>query len=155
MRRTDREVTDTEQIEQFISKEHIIRVAFYDDGDIYIVPLNYGYERNDGGYVFYFHGAKAGRKYELSKVTPRVGFEIDGKYELIEGENACNYSAKFQSVIGMGTICIVDDAVEKMRGLKALMRQTAGNRELEFSDAMVNAVAVFRLEVDKLSCKAK
>lgn len=155
MRRSDREVTDTEQIEQFISKEHIIRVAFYDEGDIYVVPLNYGYERNDGSYVFYFHGAKAGRKYELSKAAPHVGFEIDGKYELIEGEKACNYSAKFQSVIGTGTMYIVEDAEEKMKGLKALMRQTAGNREVEFSDAMVNAVAVFRLEVDKLSCKAK
>lgn len=43
MRRNDREVTDKALIEQFVAKEQIMRIAFYDNGDIYIVPLNYGY----------------------------------------------------------------------------------------------------------------
>ena len=52
-----------------------MRIAFYDDGDIYIVPINYGYEVVDGNYHFYFHETKAGRKYELSRINPNVGFE--------------------------------------------------------------------------------
>ena len=87
-----------------------------------IVPVNYGYLYENGKYSFYFHGAKAGRKYELSKSEPKVGFEIDGKYKLLESETACDFSAAFQSVIGTG---------------------------------MLEAVAVFRLDVDKMSCKAK
>ena len=67
MRRNDREITDNNVIEAFISKEQIIRIAFCDNGDIYIVPVNYGYINENGNYSFYFHGAKAGRKYELSK----------------------------------------------------------------------------------------
>lgn len=102
MRRNDREITDKALIEQFIAKEQIIRIAFNDDGDLYIVPLNYGYIYENDKYVFYFHGAKAGRKYELSKSSPQVGFEIDGAYELLEADIACDYSAKFQSVIGTG-----------------------------------------------------
>ena len=43
MRRNDREITDKTLIEHFIAKEQIIRIAFYDNGDLYIVPLNYGY----------------------------------------------------------------------------------------------------------------
>ena len=43
MRRKDREIKDKALIEQFIAKEQIIRIAFYDNGDLYIVPLNYGY----------------------------------------------------------------------------------------------------------------
>ena len=82
MRRSDREITDSSAIESFIAKEQIIRIAFYDDGDIYIVPVNYGYIRENGKYSFYFHGARAGRKFELAKSSPKVGFEIDGRYEL-------------------------------------------------------------------------
>ena len=85
MRRSDREITDKKVIEKFISEEQILRIAFFDDGDIYIVPVNYGYLYEDDKYTFYFHGAKAGRKYELCKNKPVVGFEIDGRYKLLEG----------------------------------------------------------------------
>ena len=155
MRRNDREITDKTLIKQFIAKERIIRIAFYDNGDLYIVPLNYGFIHENDKYVFYFHGAKAGRKYELSKSSPSVGFEIDGAYELLEADVACDYSAKFQSVIGTGRLSIVEDDAEKIKGLNALMKHISGKSEWSFSKEMVDAVAVFRLEVEKLSCKAK
>ncbi len=155
MRRNDREITDKTLIEHFIAKEQIIRIAFYDNGDLYIVPLNYGYIYDNDKYVFYFHGAKAGRKYELSKSSPQVGFEIDGAYELLEADVACDYSAKFQSVIGTGRLSIVEDYEEKIKGLNVLMNHISGKTEWSYSKEMLDAVAVFRLEVEKLSCKAK
>lgn len=154
MRRKDREITDTNTIETFIAKEQILRIAFYDAGDIYIVPINYGYSY-DEQYTFYFHGAKAGRKYELAKKTPKVGFEIDGDYTLQEGEMACDYSASFQSVVGTGTLSVVEDNAEKIKGLNAIMKQTTSKAEWDYSNEMLEAVAVFRLDVDKMSCKAK
>ena len=153
MRRSDREVTDKETIEEFISKEQILRIAFYDGGDIYIVPVNYGYVYKNDKCTFYFHGAKAGRKYELIKSEPLVGFEIDGKYELLENDIACNYSAAFQSVTGTGKIQIVDDIEEKKIGLDTLMEQTTQRSDWNFNEKMLNAVAVFRLDVYKMSCK--
>lgn len=155
MRRNDREIKDKALIEQFITKEQIIRIAFYDNGDLYIVPLNFGFIYENDKYVFYFHGAKAGRKFELSKSSPMVGFEIDGEYELLQADVACDYSAKFQSVIGTGRLSIIEDYEEKIKGLNALMNHISGKSEWDYSKDMVDAVAVFRLEVDKLSCKAK
>ena len=155
MRRNDREITDKTLIEQFIAKEQIIRIAFYDNGDLYIVPLNYGYTYENEKYVFYSHGAKAGRKYELSKASPNVGFEIDGAYELLEADAACDYSAKFQSVIGTGRLSIIEDDEEKIKGLNALMNHISGKAKWDYSKEMVDAVAVYRLEAEKLSCKAK
>ena len=155
MRRNDREIKDKALIEQFIAKEQIIRIAFYDNGDLYIVPLNYGFIYENDKYVFYFHGAKAGRKFELSKSSPMVGFEIDGEYELLQADVACDYSAKFQSVIGTGRLSIIEDYEEKIKGLNALMNHISGKSEWDYSKDMVDAVAVFRFEVDKLSCKAK
>lgn len=154
MRRKDREITDKLAIEEFIAKEQILRIAFYDEGDIYIVPVNYGYLHNEQ-YSFYFHGAKAGRKYELAKKEQVVGFEIDGKYMLLESEVACDFSATFQSVIGMGILSLVEDNDEKITGLNAIMKQTTSKVEWNYSDEMLDGVAVFKLVVDKLSCKAK
>jgi len=155
MRRKDREINDSSAIEAFIAKEKILRIAFYDNGDIYIVPVNYGYINDNGKYYFYFHGAKAGRKYELAKHSPEVGFEIDGNYELLKADIACNFSAKFQSVIGTGMLSLVEDNHEKIKGLNTLMKQTTSRYEWNYDDEMLNGVAVFRLDVEKLSCKAK
>ena len=154
MRRKDREITDKNAIEEFIAKEQILRIAFYDEGDLYIVPVNYGY-LYDGQYSFYFHGAKAGRKYELAKKKPFVGFEIDGNYSLLDGEEACDFSATFQSVIGTGTLSLVEDSAEKINGLNTIMNQTTSKEEWHYEEEMLEMVAVYCLVVDKLSCKAK
>lgn len=148
MRRSDREITDVKLIEAFIAKEQIMRIGFYDNGEIYIVPVNYGYTNDSGQFAFYFHGAKAGRKYELSKGSPNIGFEIDGNYELLEADIACDFSAKFQSVVGTGKISIVEVREEKIKGLNVLMRQTSGKAEWQYSEEMINAVAVYKVDVN-------
>ena len=155
MRRTDREITDLAAIQKFIQQESIIRIAFYDEGDIYIVPVNYGYLFENDKHIFYFHGAKAGRKFELTKSSPSVGFEIDGNYELLEADIACDFSARFQSVIGTGKLSLVDDFEEKIKGLNLLMKQSTRKDSWNYENKMIDGVAVFKLEAEKLSCKAK
>lgn len=155
MRRNDREITDQKAIEAFISGEAILRVAFYDQGEIYIVPVNYGYLIADGRYSFYFHGACAGRKFELAGTEPSVGFEIDGRYKLLEGETACRYFAAFQSVTGTGKLHLVEEREEKRRGLDTVMRQATKKADWDYDDKVLERTAVFRLDVEKMSCKAK
>ncbi|MBR6070746.1 MAG: pyridoxamine 5'-phosphate oxidase family protein [Ruminococcus sp.] len=155
MRRNDREITDSSAIEAFIAGEQIIRVAFYDGGDIYIVPVNYGYIAENGEYRFFFHGARAGRKYELAKSSPTVGFEIDGRYKVLESETACGFSAQFQSAIGTGRLRLIEDADEKAAALDCVMKQVTGRSGWTYSGSELEAVAVFELTADKMSCKAK
>lgn len=155
MRRKDREITDGRAIEKFISNEKILRVAFYDDEEIYIVPVNYGFRIGEGGYVFYFHGAKAGRKFELARTSPKVGFEIDGEYALREAETACRHSANYRSVIGTGRVSLVYDNEEKRAGLGLIMKQATGRADWEFGGGEVDNTAVFRLDTEKISCKAR
>lgn len=153
MRRKDREVTDSMKIADIISRCSCCRIGFYDEGEVYIVPLNFGYETKDNTFVFYFHGAKEGRKIDLIQKNPNVGFEMDTDYALHEADIACNYSARFQSIIGNGDVSIVSEIEEKKLGLSLLMEHSTGKREWEFDEKMVNAVAVFKLTVTKMSCK--
>jgi nitroimidazol reductase NimA-like FMN-containing flavoprotein (pyridoxamine 5'-phosphate oxidase superfamily) len=153
MRRKDREIMNNEKINEIISNCHCCRLGFYDDGEIYIVPLNFGYSEKDGNRTFYFHGAKEGRKIDLISKTHSVGFELDTNYKLNEGEIACQYSARFQSIIGTGYTSFIEDPVEKKAALQAIMLHNTAKDSWNFSDVMLNSVCVFKLEVKKLSCK--
>jgi len=153
MRRKDREVTDPIRIEAIMKRCSVCRVGFYDDGEIYILPLNFGFERNGESYTLYFHGAKEGRKINLAAKEPRVGFEMDGTYTLKTADEACSFSAEYESIIGTGRIRLVCDAEEKRRGLACVMAQVTGRSDWSFPDAAVAGTAVMRLDVETLSCK--
>ncbi|MEG2918230.1 MAG: pyridoxamine 5'-phosphate oxidase family protein [Clostridium sp.] len=153
MRRKDREITDKEKINEIIANCHCCRLGFYDDGEVYIVPLNFGYVEKDGKRIFYFHGAKEGRKIDLISKTHSAGFELDTNYNLNKGETACQYSAGFQSLIGTGHVTFVEEQVEKRAALQSIMLHNTRKDSWDFSDVMLNSVCVFKLEVKKISCK--
>lgn len=153
MRRKDREVTDHKMMEEFIADCHCCRIGFNDDGEVYIVPMNFGYEAEGGTDIFYFHCAKEGRKLDIIRKNPKVGFELDTHYKLTVAETACSCAARFRSLIGTGTIEIVEEPEEKKRGLLSLMKQTTGKTDWTFVPEMVEKVCVLKLTVEKMSCK--
>lgn len=153
MRRSDREVTDPKQIRDIIDHCTCCRLGFWDGQEVYILPLNFGYEEADGKRVFYFHSAKEGRKIDLIAKAPRVGFELDTNYKLNEAETACGHSARFQSIIGTGTVRFVTEEDERRSALCSLMRHNTGRADWAFTSEMLNAVAVYRLDVETLSAK--
>ena len=153
MRRTDREITDREKINKIIEACHCCRLGFCDEGKVYIVSLNFGYEDEGSRRVFYFHGAMEGRKIDLIQRTHCAGFELDTNYQLQEADMACGYSAKYQSVIGTGRVDLIEDPEAKKQALLCIMRHQSGREDWTFSEASLDKVAVFQLEVEEISCK--
>jgi len=153
MRRKEREITDHELIGKIIADCHCIRLGFYDEGNVYIVPLNFGHIEKEDKHIFYFHGAKEGRKIDLIAKNEPVGFEMDTHYKVNEGPTACNYSARYRSIIGSVMVSFVEDVKEKEEGLQLLMKHNTGKGDWEFTEKMVQSVCVFKLEVTELSCK--
>ena len=155
MRRKDREVLEEGKVDEFIRTCDCCRIGFYDkeNDEVYIVPLNFGYSNTDNKRVFYFHGAKEERKIDLISKTKKVNFEMDSNHELIVSKMACNYSERYQCVMGTGLISFVEENEEKAMVLKELMFQSTGKKDWEFPEAMLNGVAVFKIEVTSLSCK--
>ena len=157
MRRKDREVLDEVKIDKFIRNCDCCRIGFYDkeNNEVYIVPLNFGYSHVDNKRVFYFHGAKEGRKIELISKTKKVSIEMDSNHELIVGKMACNYSERYQSVMGTGLISFVEDKDEKIAALNEIMFQSTGKKDWDFPEPMLNGVVVFKIEVTSLSAKER
>lgn len=120
MRRAERAVTDREKILQILDACHCCRVGFSDPDGAYIVPLSFAFVPGTPD-RFYFHGAKEGRKAARIAARPKVGFELDCSYALVEGTSGCSYSCRYQSVIGTGRIGEVTDMEEKKQALAAIM----------------------------------
>lgn len=153
MRRKDREVTDKNKIIQIIKDCDCCRIAFKEDEGTYILPLNFGLDQTENNLVFYFHGAKEGKKIDLIKEQSVVGFELDTKHELVPGKSACEYSYKYQSVIGKGKINLVEDTNEKLHALNTIMLQYTAIPKMNYNSKMLDTVAIIKLEVLELSCK--
>lgn len=154
MRRKDRAVTDPAAIEAVIGECRCCRLGFCDGQVPYIVPLNFGCaRRGDGGYTFYFHGAREGRKIDLIRANGRAAFEMDTRYKLNEADAACGYSARFQSVMGVGRVSFVEEGEAKRAALTAIMTHAAGAGNWTFEEKMLETVCVFKLETESLSCK--
>ena len=108
MRRKDREVTDTGEIENIIKKAKVVHVGMI-DGDVpYVVPLQYGYVFKNGKLTLYLHSAKEGRKIDIIKKNPRVFVELETNVSPISGgDRPCKYSSAYSSVMGEGSAEIV------------------------------------------------
>lgn len=146
-------MTGNEKIKDIILSCYCCRLGFWDGEEVYLIPLNFGYEEKDGKRIFYFHGAKQGRKIELISRTHFAGFELDTGHKLIEGEIACKYSSSFRSVTGTGSIMFVEGRKEKINALRTIMYHNTGKGSWDFAGSMLDAVCIFKLEVMKLSCK--
>ena len=156
MRRIDREVKDPTKIKEIINDSQIIRIGYYDNGEVYIVPVNFGYTEENGSYTFYFHGANAGRKYELSKNGCDVGFEMESSAKtVINDEISCHSTCLFHSVIGNGRISLVESQSEKEKALNIILNHCTGKDIHNFEEKYLKAFAVYKLESQKLSCKEK
>jgi nitroimidazol reductase NimA-like FMN-containing flavoprotein (pyridoxamine 5'-phosphate oxidase superfamily) len=153
MRRSDRESTDPEKIREIIRACDCCRLGLADGGHVYIVPLNFGYIEDGAKRIFYFHGAAEGRKTELIRKNGSAGFELDTDHYLNEAEEACEYSFRFKSVIGEGKIGPIEDAEEKRAALRHIMAHYSVRSGWTFPDAMLEAAAVFKLEVESLTAK--
>ena len=148
MRRKEKAVSDASGINAIIGKANVCRLGMVDGDRPYIVPLSFGYQDN----TLYFHGALKGRKMDLLKQNPNVCVEFEIAVEAIADVDACSWSMKFQSVIGFGKASIVEGLELKRQALGIIMAQYS-DKAFEFSENKVNATAVIKVEIEKMTGK--
>jgi nitroimidazol reductase NimA-like FMN-containing flavoprotein (pyridoxamine 5'-phosphate oxidase superfamily) len=148
MRRAEREIKDRSAVEEILRRATVCRLAVCDGNLPYVVPLNFGYEDNH----LYFHSAPEGRKIEALKANPNVCFEVDVDQEFVPGESACEWTARYRSVIGFGQARVLEKAAEKKRGLDVILAHYAQG-PFEYREAEVGRVAVVEVEIETLTGK--
>jgi len=153
MRRKDREVTDQARIQEIVARCKVCRLGLSDEGQAYIVPLNFGHDWEDG-LTLYFHSAREGRKLDILNKNPRVCFEMDIEGDVVEADNPCSYGYTFASIMGEGKVEFIEGQAEKAAALEKLMVQQTG-RHIPIPAAMTGSVCVYKVKARSLSCKAR
>ena len=141
-------------MEEMIRRCDCIHLGLLDGDNPYVVPLNFGYERNGDQFTFYMHAATEGKKLDLIAAHPQASFCMDTGHQLVTGAVPCSWSFRYESVMGQGKITILQDPEEKRRGLQRIMAHYSGGQEqAEFPDAMMKRVAILKLEAKNLTGK--
>ncbi|HPJ03202.1 MAG TPA: pyridoxamine 5'-phosphate oxidase family protein [Candidatus Limiplasma sp.] len=154
MRRKDREITDSKQMEAILRGAKCLRLGLVDNGLAYIVPMSFGMATEGGALCLYFHSAPEGRKIELIEAAGIASFEADTDIRTIEAEEACEFSSSYQSVMGYGKIEILRSEDEKRRALQVLMEHYTDKAAWEFPDKSVGRVVAIKLTVEAMTGKA-
>ena len=153
MRRSDREITDYNEMLEVIRKCDVCRLALNDGEYPYIVPLNFGMEIENDRVVFYFHGATEGKKYDLMRKNNKASFEMDCSHTLFTDDEKGNCSMAYESIIGRGTVEIVE-AEEKQAGLTSIMKHYH-KQDFAYNKAVIPATNVFKLTVETMTGKRR
>lgn len=149
MRRQDKEIKDSKVIDFILGDSRICRLGLVDNGEAYIVPVNYAYK--DG--IIYIHSAPRGRKMDILRKNNFVSFEITASEEVIMNELPCEWSAKYRSVMGTGIIETENNPDAKKAGLDLIMRKYGATGELRYDEGSVSRMVLLKLRVDRVTGK--
>lgn len=155
MRRKDREITSAQELDDILERGNYLQLGLLDGNKPYVVPLNYGFEHREGQRVFYFHGAGAGKKLDLIRKNPQAAFCVALEHGVIPGDTAGSYSFGYESVMGHGTLAILEDIHEKRRGLACLFSRYALETAFEITEQVLEKTMVLRLKVEEISGKRR
>ena len=150
MRRTDREVKSIDNIYDILSRCKIIRVAMNDSEVPYVVPMNFGLERDGDRIIIYFHSAVEGHKTELLKKDNRVFIEADLYYKV--EETMGGITQRYESVMGCGTAEQLKKTEDKVHGLNLILNQYSNDKPIEQCKGL-SFCHVYRVVLDKVSGK--
>jgi len=149
MRKSNQEITDRQELEEILRASIICRVAMMDGELPYIIPFNYGYR--DG--CIFIHSAPQGKKIELIHKDNRVCFEVEDTMEITKGEQACDWSTRYRSIVGYGNMEILSDDVNKQQGLEIIMAQHGAPGLRDFNVKNLKRMVILKLTITSMTGK--
>jgi nitroimidazol reductase NimA-like FMN-containing flavoprotein (pyridoxamine 5'-phosphate oxidase superfamily) len=148
MRKKEKEVTDVSVMEALLQKAEIMRLAFCDADEPYIVPVCFGYKE---GKIF-VHSAREGRKLDIIKRSNKVCFEVD-TYKIVNKELPCKWTVDYTSVIGLGDAVLIEKRDRKREALDVIMTHYGALPPFEYSEAALAKMLVLEIAVRSMTCK--
>lgn len=149
MRRLDKEINDPRILHHILTNSQVVRVAFSIDDIPHILPLSFGHQENK----LFIHSATEGTKIEMIKKNDYVCFEMELYTEILRDEIACNWTTKYRSIIGWGTIRIVNDTNEKIKGLDIIMNKYRSPGTHEYNTALLDEIFLLEIDIERITGK--
>lgn len=156
---TKRAWRDREEIDGFLRDQRVGVLGLQTEDYPYPVPVNYVWHNQ----AVYFHGMGSGRKVDLLRAAPLVGFTVFAEHGTVTADMACHADTSYSSVMVFGTASAVTDPQEAAEALQALVDKlmpgyfrspvSAAMAERHRSSMDGNPAAVFRITPDAITAK--
>jgi uncharacterized protein len=146
-----RTVTDRKEIEEIIRNAQYCYLSMTDFDHLpYVIPMNFGYQDS----VFYFHGARNGKKIRILKAHPDVciALSTDQILRWQDEDVACSYSMRYRSVLAHGKAEFIEDPEEKKTSLDILMDKFS-RKAFKFNPPSIREVCCWKVKVDQIECR--
>lgn len=122
-----------------------------ENGYPYAIPINYYYDEKQN--KIYFHGARAGYKYDMIKISDKVCFTVIGNEQLKKPDEP--WAPYLQSAVVFGRCRFMESTPETTELLKRLAMKYYPSEEI--ADDMIaasgKAVQMYEIEIEHISGK--
>jgi len=142
---------DRQEAENFLKKAPVGRLATVNEGQPYIVPLNFLFQE---GKIF-FHSKKKGKKITNIRKNENVCFEIDEFKEIISADRACEFTVRARSVIIYGKTKLIEDPQEKVKILEKLVEKYSLGKAKPFNESEVRSIIIGEIMIESMEGKNK
>ena len=85
----------------------------------------------------------------------QVAVEMDCRHGMITGDYTCAYSYSYRSIMGNGTVTLLETFEEKEKGLQRIMEHMAPGAKIEFRPEMLTRTAVWQINVYEFTGKER
>ena len=148
MRRDDKEITEQKDLDEIMKKAQVCRLAVSYEAMAYIIPMSFGYTNR----TLYFHSAHEGLKLMILRENPKACFEVDIETEVVPGEKACDWTMRYQSVVGFGDVAFIEDLEGKREAMQIIMQQYSNEAKL-IEDSALSGVTLLKLTISNMTGK--
>lgn len=149
MRRKNREIGEEDIKTIIVNGEYGILATLGENSYPYAVPLSYVFYKE----AIYFHSAVEGNKLENIKINEKVSFCVVGKTKVLPDK----FSTEYESVIVFGRAFLTKND-EKKEALIAIAQKYSPDfmaEGLEYIERAIDATCVVKIEIDKITGKAR
>lgn len=153
MRRKDREVTDPGEIMKIIDACEVVRLGLSDGAYPYIVPVNFACRADGEEIALYFHGAMAGKKYELLKKNPVCSFEMDIPLGIECIYDKKDVTMRYRCVMGKAEAEFLEGEEKQYAIDHIIMARHEETKNFAYNKSAAARTAVVKLRVTELTAK--
>jgi hypothetical protein len=142
-------VRDQRIIDDIVARCQVCRLALARDGEPYLVPVSFGYDRAR----IVFHTGQLGKKIDFMEGNPRTCFEFEDGVQIVpHPDDPCKTSVAYRSVIGYGAIQEINEPDAKSAALNLLMAQY-GQGEHRYTAEALDPVRMWEIVIESMTAK--
>lgn len=143
---------EVNQMEELLQRQAVGRLGMSINGQPYVVPLHYLYQRGK----LFFHSSKDGLKISCLLANPKVCFEVDELIGISSGDSACNFHTRYRSVLVTGTARILESTAEKAAMVNKLVEKYAEGKSFQPpTEEAINNVAIVEIAAIEMTGKIR